>query len=705
MFSYPALFVAFAYADHPDFQLFTYQQASLWHFTHAVLQLFIAVLIAISMSVIIPIKEHHKHTCYAFITFLTFLFYYWVQSTHWVLLNQQTQMIVISAVVIIATLWLVRSLSRKPEQHKKDREFNRSKLKISQFSDDIMPLRFQNDIETMSPSETAVLVNTLPEIKKRVKVQLYNQVLHHQHTLPHQHTMTHTAIPSLAEQFALSDEEQLIALSQRNELLLPQRKKSNNQKCQSITLTTTIASKIDYYDNKQEKHATLSAELNTLSLQSATLQVIDFRSAPMQTNNSITLCFSLPMMKTPCIIECRISHVKQIPLSASINRYHYDVQFLNLSNEEQVKLRHFLLIQREKIAAASTKSINTDWHDVIVDRIVEENPWVKSFYLKPSNGHCLSHKAGQFIPIKLAVPEGHQINHLVRCYSLSTATNDQYYRITVKRIVQSDFSLPDGLVSHFLHHQIREGDTLQIKPPAGNFVLNKNTAQPIILIGAGIGITPLLSMLNEALQQETQQAIYLFYGADHSAHLIEEQQLLQLANRHKRFHLYRCLSQARKEDNYEYHERISIDLIKKVLPSLTGHYYLCGPQGMINQCIRDFTQAGIEKHAIHYEAFGPSSPTPEKETHHTQAQQKITLHLAQSELSFKVNPANKTILELAEEVGFSIPSACRTGKCHTCACRLNRGKIRYIEQPNIPTDDAYILPCIAQAESDIDLDC
>ena len=164
--------------------------------------------------------------------------------------------------------------------------------------------------------------------------------------------------------------------------------------------------------------------------------------------------------------------------------------------------------------AAKVDSAWSGWRDFrVVRREWEDaNQSQCSFYLEPVDGAALKpFKPGQFLTFSLPVsPE----RSVTRCYSLSDAPHPQHFRITVKRAVAPDH-LPDvlpGVASSHLHDQVQVGAVLAVRAPSGHFFLHTDSEVPVVLIGGGIGITPMMSMLAWSLQMQPTRVVHLFYG-------------------------------------------------------------------------------------------------------------------------------------------------------------------------------------------------
>src|SRR5690606_19850118 len=145
------------------------------------------------------------------------------------------------------------------------------------------------------------------------------------------------------------------------------------------------------------------------------------------------------------------------------------------------------------------------WKRFVIRRKVPESAEITSFYLYPADGGPAPYfLPGQYISVKLFVPLL-GLNQ-PRQYSLSDAPNGEYLRISVKR-ESSRMTAPGGLVSNLLHDQFQEGDEIEISPPFGDFMLHDDRTTPAVLISGGVGITPMLSMLNTLVARGTPRKV------------------------------------------------------------------------------------------------------------------------------------------------------------------------------------------------------
>jgi ferredoxin-NADP reductase len=179
----------------------------------------------------------------------------------------------------------------------------------------------------------------------------------------------------------------------------------------------------------------------------------------------------------------------------------------------------------------------------------------------------------------------------VRCYSLSDCPRPDIYRVTIKRIPSAEEGAPSGLASSFFHERVREGDILDVKAPSGQFHLDATGTGGLVLIGSGIGVTPVLSMLNTLVVQSSRREIWFFHGIRSRSEHVMKQHLEAIARENPNVHQQVCASKPdlHYEFGRDYHHkgRVSVDLFKTLLPSNNYDFDLCGPGPMM----QDLTQA------------------------------------------------------------------------------------------------------------------
>ena len=345
----------------------------------------------------------------------------------------------------------------------------------------------------------------------------------------------------------------------------------------------------------------------------------------------------------------------------------------------------------------------------LVSRKIAECGDVCSFYLAPHDKKPLPEfLPGQYLTFQLNIPGS--ATPVIRCYSLSDSPRHDAYRVTIKRIPPRDESAPAGVVSSFFHDKIQEGDIVDVKAPSGQFYLDLTTQKPVVLIGSGIGLTPVLAMLNAVIAQGSRREVWFFHGVRNRAEHIMKEHLETIARENPNIHLVVCCS--KPELDYEYgrdyhHEgRISIDLLKRTLPSNNFEFYLCGPGPMMQEISEGLKEWGVPETNIHYETFGPSSvkKVADVGAAATAAAAAFAVQFKKSGKTVNWSGEHANLLEFAEAHGINIPCGCRAGSCGTCQVAVFSGEIDYIAKSDFETNPGTRLTCIGAPKSDLVLD-
>ena len=344
---------------------------------------------------------------------------------------------------------------------------------------------------------------------------------------------------------------------------------------------------------------------------------------------------------------------------------------------------------------------------MVVQRRVEEAPGVCSFHLVAHDTKPLpAFKAGQYLTFRLpgSGPEGGQ---LVRCYSLSDHPHQPHYRVTIKRVAPAP-GLPaaaGGLGSTHFHAQIKEQDILDVRAPSGNFCLDPQDATPLVLIGGGIGLTPVYSMLATLAHQQSRRPVWVYYGLRHRQEHIFKAELAAIAQKHPHFRIRIGYSQPGPDDrlgeDYHFAGRITPELLRRELPSNDFAFYYCGPGPMMAALTAGLKEWGVPGSRLHYEAFGPLSVKRANPTG-TAVRHQVTFRKTGTARPWDASCG--TLLDLAEQAGVTIASGCRTGNCGTCLVALQEGDVTYVQLPGTVPEARWCLACIAQPTGDVVLD-
>ncbi len=345
-------------------------------------------------------------------------------------------------------------------------------------------------------------------------------------------------------------------------------------------------------------------------------------------------------------------------------------------------------------------------------RKVSEVEGVHSFYLTPHDGKPLPpFLPGQYLTFELKIP-GEQ-KPVIRCYSLSDSPNHpDYYRVSIKKIPppRDDPNGRPGLSSTYFNEVLGEGDILDVKAPSGHFYL-KQRELPTVLIGGGIGITPVMSMLNTLCEYQHKGEIWFFLGVRNSAEHVMKEHLEALKREHENLNLQICYSDPLEDDqegvDYQHKGYVGIDLFKEQLPSNNYDFYICGPPPMMESVTAGLYDWGVPEDRVNFEAFGKATvkkAAKAKPADETPAAADIAVTFERSGKTLKWDSKAESLLDFAEENGVSIDFACRSGNCGTCVTAIKNGATDCVVQPGFTAEDGTCLTCISVPTKDLTLD-
>ncbi len=269
-------------------------------------------------------------------------------------------------------------------------------------------------------------------------------------------------------------------------------------------------------------------------------------------------------------------------------------RLITLNIDEVVELSGAIGL-RWQVDAESVRSLR------LVDR-VDESKDVTSFVFEARDGGPLApFEPGQHLPIELNIPGTDQA--VRRTYSLSGSPKDDRYRITVKREDK-------GLASRFLHDRLEVGAIVESRHPAGEFTTTCE-ACPLALISAGVGITPMVSMLHAVASADSQRPIWFIHGARDGRHHPLSGEVLKLVEKNPNIKLHIAYSQPRPDDEIGKHfhsrGRISGGQVVELVNMPGAKYYLCGPTAFMAEVQSDLAAVGVSPDNIHTETFGPAA--------------------------------------------------------------------------------------------------
>jgi nitric oxide dioxygenase len=246
------------------------------------------------------------------------------------------------------------------------------------------------------------------------------------------------------------------------------------------------------------------------------------------------------------------------------------------------------------------------WRDFLIETTKQESEVIRSFVLVPADGAAvMQHRPGQYLTFALDVPGA---GHLKRNYSISSSPEDRSYRISVKRETRP--GVPSGLASNWLHDQAGPGTMLSVAPPAGEFFLDERDDGPVVLLSGGVGLTPMMSMLESIVRSGSGRPTWYVHGAENGrvhamgAHVRE----LAAQARNVTVRTFYNIPDSGDVAGRDYDERglISTDWLTRNTLKDDATYYLCGPRPFLRAMVGGLARTGVPLAHIRYEFFGPA---------------------------------------------------------------------------------------------------
>lgn len=289
-------------------------------------------------------------------------------------------------------------------------------------------------------------------------------------------------------------------------------------------------------------------------------------------------------------------------------------------------------------------------------------------------------RAGQYITLKTEI-NGNEIR---RDYSLCSSPNSGEIKVAVKEV-------KDGTFSAYANKNLKTGDVLEVALPKGRFTFTPNDAitKNIAAFAAGSGITPVLSIIKCALEEEVHSKVILVYGNKTTKDTMFLNELLELQHEYKeRFSIQFVFSQ--EDENDSIFGRIEKSTVNYVMKNKHKHidvdaFFLCGPEAMIHTVKDVLTEHNINEDTIHYELFKASkSAEIKEETPTANGNTEITVIVDDETTTFEMSQ-KQTILEAALDKDLDAPYSCQGGICSSCLARVKEGEVT-MRQNNILTD-------------------
>jgi ferredoxin-NADP reductase/predicted pyridoxine 5'-phosphate oxidase superfamily flavin-nucleotide-binding protein len=360
-------------------------------------------------------------------------------------------------------------------------------------------------------------------------------------------------------------------------------------------------------------------------------------------------------------------------------------------------------------AVLEAQALRDSWQPMKVVKIEQESSVIKSFYFEHAHAKALlPFEAGQHLTIRVQPDE--TFDKVIRTYTLSSAPNQDYYRISVKKE-------DNGLVSKFLHEHLKVDDVIKAKAPRGDFYIDAMEKRPAVLLAGGVGITPMISMAkhlaNERIRSRASRTLTVFHATqdtEQRAFSKEFRALEEETSGAIKYHSFvsNALDGEKPGVDYNGTGYLSADVFKQVLALDDYEFYLCGPPPFMQGVYDSLHSLGIRDARIFTEAFGPASLTriPDESSaleEVTEEAEDAVIKFSKSNFEQRWNKGDDTLLEVAEGHGLTPEFGCRGGSCGSCAVKVKSGEVAYRTKPSAPITQGEVLICCAVPAKDTDI--
>ena len=355
-------------------------------------------------------------------------------------------------------------------------------------------------------------------------------------------------------------------------------------------------------------------------------------------------------------------------------------------------------------AAPAPPPLTANWRGHLrVGSVVTETPSVKTFRLLPSSNDRFlpfTFVPGQFLNVALGIG-GARMN---RSYSISSSpTQRDYVELTVRRE-------PRGAVSRHINDLLKVGDQIEAGGPVGKFTFTGTEADSIVLIAAGVGITPMMSITRYLTERAWAGDIFFLYTCRTPADFIFAAEVAALQRLNPKLRVAVTISQAEGTDWKGARGRITKEWLTQTVPDLVSRrVHLCGPPSMMDSIKAILTELGVPLDRVKTEAFGAAKPAPAAAGTTAKPAAPATGQLvtfSKNNKSANIH-VDQTVLELSEELGIGIDFSCRVGTCGLCKVKMTSGEVEMAVEDALDADDktkGIILACQAKPKSEVSVE-
>jgi glycine betaine catabolism B len=387
---------------------------------------------------------------------------------------------------------------------------------------------------------------------------------------------------------------------------------------------------------------------------------------------SLRLKLATGLVVTVCLVQCGLVFRKRKQPRASVESsgvLEMPARLTPLTNHENAKSPVRLRLSQTEQQTHDTKTLRFE--------ILDE----RRFCAKP----------GQFLTFQWTI-DGQRV---LRSYTVSSSPiHENYVEITPKR-------MDNGCVSVFLNERAKPGLTVEASGPYGRFYFDETLHKNLVLIAAGSGITPMISMLRYIDDRKMSTPVTLLYCSRTAADIIFQNELARLGRSLPNFKYEVCLSQPDPAWN-GHSGRLSGEFVSKQLIDLVSPtFFLCGPMGFMDNARQILSTLGVKQERILQESFGESKPSTQSRPRGARVVESVVF--IQSRKVCQVS-AECTLLDLAEKNGVQIPYGCRQGVCGTCATRVLSGNVQMDVEAGLTPEQkiaGYVLPCVSRPEGTV----